>query len=547
MTLSSSSAPFAGDGAVAATMIGALLEELRETARAAGDPREVFLIETHISWVLMGPEVYKVKKPVRLPFLDFSTCSLRERACRNELRVNRRLAPRTYLDVVPIRSSEGRCSFGGEGATVDWAVRMRRLDDDGRADVLLGHDALERGHVDALARGLAEFHGGARTGQEITACGAPDRIERNVIENFEALRGADETLVPEDVVADVERWQLSFVRGRRELFEARMAHGAIRDGHGDLRLEHVFFEEGHGDFEIIDAIEFDDRYRFGDVAGDVAFLAMDLARLGRVDLAERLLATYAREANDFELYRLVDFYESYRACVRAKIALASARREGATALEVERARAESRRYLLLADTSRRRSLLEPVLVIVGGGIASGKSTLAARLGEILSAPVIDTDRTRKHMLGVSPTTPRAAGPWKGPYAPSFGRAVYEEMFRRADAVLASGRSVVLDASFRTAAIRAAARALAVTHNLRFRVVECVAPEESRRERLVVRRRTPNPSDATLEVFEAFASGWEPYVELCPTEHVKVDTDGPLEDSVAQAMRAIDGWPRGLVQ
>src|SRR6185369_320687 len=143
----------------------------------------------------------------------------------------------------------------------------------------------------------------------------------------------------------------AFLRGKHELFAKRIAQGAIRDGHGDLRLEHVFFSPD-GDFDVIDGVEFDERYRCADVAADVAFLAMDLARFGRVDLAERFVAMYAREANDFELYRVVDFYESYRACIRAKIAaLACADRE-------------ARRYVMLAQSARRRSILDPVLVVV---------------------------------------------------------------------------------------------------------------------------------------------------------------------------------------
>jgi uncharacterized protein len=535
-------------GTLGHPMVDQLLAELRERACATGDAREVHLVETHISWVLVGPEVYKIKKPLVLPFLDFSTLELREKACQNEMRINLRLAPRTYFDVVPVRqSADGTHSFDGDGEIVDWAVKMRRLDDEQRADVLLEHGELDREYVDALARALAAFHADAPNGPRVASCGAPELIEANLTANFAVLKEAGLGIVSDEALAEVERWQLSFVRGHRELFEERIARGAIRDGHGDLRLEHVFFEEGHDDFQIIDGIEFDDRYRFGDVCADVAFLAMDLARLGHVDLAERFLATYSQSANDFDLYRLVDFYESYRACVRAKIAASSASRPDTTFLEIERARAEARRYLLLAEAAHRRSVLDPVLVVVAGGIASGKSTIAGRLGDALGAPVVDTDRTRKFMIGLAPNTHAQARPWEGAYVPSFSNAVYAEMFRRARAVLASGRSVVLEASFRTAAMRAAARELASEHNVRFRILECVAPDEVRRARLVTRGRTPNPSDATVEVFDAFAAGWEPFAELCPTEYERVDTSGAIDASVAAAMRAVEVWPRGLVQ
>lgn len=532
-------------------MVDDLLAELRDRALASGDRRDVRLIETHISWVLLGPEVYKIKKPVTLPFLDFSSFESRERACRTETRINRRLAPHTYLGVTPVRRrSDGRFTFGSSGPIVDWAVRMTRLDENRRADVLLANAALGREHVDALAATLAAFHAAAPSGPKVARCGAPEAVERNLVDNFVSIRTSRESggeLIPDDAMAEIERWQLSFLRGHHDVFEQRMLDGAVRDGHGDLRLEHVFFRAGHDDFEVIDGIEFDDRYRYGDVCADVSFLAMDLARLGRVDLAERFIAMYARASNDFGLYRVVDFYESYRACVRAKIAASIAVSRDVSEAVSNAARAEARRYLLLAEAARRRSVLDPVLVAVAGGIASGKSTLAERLAEELSAPIVDADRTRKHMIGLSPTSHATAQAWSGAYDPAFSARVYAEVLHRAGAVLASGRPVIVDASFRTAAARAAARALASEHNVRFRLIECVAPAELCRARLEERTFTTSVSDATPEVYDAFTAGYEPITELCPTEHVRVDTSGPVEVAMALVKAEIETWPRGLVQ
>lgn len=518
-------------------MVDDLLSEVRQRALEGGDRRDVRLVETHISWVLLGPDVYKVKKPVRLPFLDFSSFEAREHACRTEVRINRRLAPRTYQGVVPIRRrADGRCTFGAVGSIVDWAVRMARLDDAGRADVLLENGALRRDHIDALALGIAEFHADSVSTPRVARYGAPEIIERNVLDNFTALREHMRRYVRDDAAAEIERWQLAFVRGHRDVLERRMVDGAVRDGHGDLRLEHVFFHPDGTDFEIIDGVEFDERYRCGDVAADVAFLAMDLARCGHVDLAERFLAMYARASNDYELYRVVDFYESYRACVRAKIS-AMVRKP------------EARRELLLAQSARRRATLDPVLIAIAGGIASGKSTLAERLGEELSGPVVDADRTRKHMLGVAPTAHASteANAWQGAYDPRFSELVYDEVVRRADAVLTSGRPVVIDASFRTKKARAAAELLASKHNVPFRLIECVAPSDLCKERLVARDRKTSVSDAAPSVYDAFVAGYEPITELAPTEHLRIDTSRTIEDALAQAKREIETWPRGLVQ
>lgn len=274
---------------------------------------------------------------------------------------------------------------------------------------------------------------------------------------------------------------------------------------------------------------------------------MDLARLGRVDLAERFLAMYARTANDFELYRLVDFYESYRACVRAKIAATTLARPNVPDDVAEAARGDARRYLLLAQAARRRNVLEPVVVAVAGGIASGKSSLADRLGEELSAPIVDADRTRKHMIGLAPTAHASTDAWKGAYDLGFSERVYAEVLRRADAVLASGRPVIIDASFRSAASRKAARDLAMEHGVPFRLLECTAPLELCRQRLVARDVSSSVSDATTDIFDSFYAGYEPIEELDPTEHVRIDTSRDVADAVRQAKRVIETWPRGLVR
>jgi hypothetical protein len=195
------------------------------------------------------------------------------------------------------------------------------------------------------------------------------------------------------------------------------------------------------------------------VAADVAFLSMDLAAHGHVDLAERLLARYARASDDYDLYAVIDFYESYRAYVRGKVSSLTALQT--TSALRERAIADARRHFALALASAgRRSLLEPVVVAVGGVIASGKSTIADALGERLSAPVIDADRTRKHLIGLAPTARDTSGAFEGPYALAMTDRVYAEMMLRASTVLESGRPVVLDASFRTEELRRAARDLA---------------------------------------------------------------------------------------
>jgi uncharacterized protein len=497
------------------------------------------LIETHISWVFLRQgEVFKLKKPVNFGFLDFSDVSSRERACHAEVELNSRLAPGVYLGVVPVtRDARGEHAIGGQGQVVDHAVHMSRLPVEARADLRLGRGELGVAEVDALARCLARFHARAATSAHIAEFGRVEVIRGNVEENFAQARASLQRVATEAAEREVEDRQLAFLNTHGELFARRIEGGHIRDGHGDLRLEHVYLA-GDQDPVIIDCIEFNERFRFADVCADLAFLSMDLGWHGRHDLKERLLATYVRETGDHDLYALVDFYESYRAYVRAKVtsfSLASERLSFAARAKLE---AEARRYLLLALAAERPALAAPRLLAVGGMIASGKSSLAEALGERLGAPVIGSDETRKRLCGVEATTPLRDGAWRDAYGPEVTERVYAELVRRARVVLESGRSVILDATFRSRGDREAARHLAASASASFRFVECRVPEAVARARLLTRARGPSVSDGRPEIYAEFAARYEPVTELEPAEYVRIDTSGRLEASIAQLERAV---------
>lgn len=517
---------------------------MRPSAYPAPSPSHVELRETHVSNVfLTDVDVYKVKKSVKFAFLDFSTIDARRRACEAEVLLNSRLAAGTYLGLVPVRlDREGRHHFGPEGPVVDWAVHMLRLPDALRADERLRAGTLSGEDIDAIAASLADFHARAPTGGGIAAFGAPQAIARNVRENFDEIDAAAEGFLTAVQAHEVEHGQLDFLASRARVFERRVAEGRIRDGHGDLRLEH-FYVGDDGSVTIIDCVEFSDRFRVGDVASDVAFLSMDLAAHGHVELAERLLARYARAADDYELYALIDFYEGYRAWVRGKVAALMARQ--VTGALRDKALADARRHFALALATGRRSLLTPVVVAVGGIIASGKSTVAEALGERLSAPIIDADRTRKNMVGLAPTTRDTSAAFSGTYDLALTDRVYAEVMHRASLVLESGRPVILDASFRTEEMRRAARDLAAEHGVPFVFVECRARPEVCRARLERRERETSVSDGRLAIFDAFCRRVEPVTELPDDEHVVLDTERPLASTLAALEARISTWPRGL--
>jgi aminoglycoside phosphotransferase family enzyme/predicted kinase len=466
--------------------------------RARLDPAApVELRATHASWVFIaGGDVWKVKRPVDLGFLDFSTVEARKRCCEDEVRLNRRLAPDVYVGVEPVRRGAGGLELGpGDAPVVDWAVRMRRLPDEESAAARLARGALDPDRLALLAARVADFHGAARA---VPARGDMATLRRNVEENFaETERFVGDSvgdLVDRDTFDDARAFQTCWLDDNAGLVRRRVEAGRIREGHGDLRLEHVYFpgDDARAAPLVIDCVEFDERFRAGDVGGDVAFLAMELDLAGRPDLAAGFLARYAEAADDFDLYRVLDFYLSYRAWVRGKVAALVASDEGAAAELRKRKRLEARRDFALARAYAGRALDAPFVVAVGGVIGSGKSTLAAALGRELAVPVIGSDPTRKSLAGLPPT--ERGGPEL--YTAANRARAYAELLRRAEGVVGSGRSVVLDATFSEPARRGDAGALARARGARLVFVELACDEAVLRARLARRRAGGSVSDAT---------------------------------------------------
>lgn len=499
------------------------------------------LRETHISEVFLSDDrVLKVKKPVSLGFLDFSSLDARKRYCEAEVELNRRLAEQVYLGVRAIaRDANGKHVVlppsAAEGA-VEFAVEMARLRDEDAADARLAAGTLGEQDLARIAERLAKFHAAARCDAETARFGEREMIEQNVVENFEQTRASAPQFLSPEGIAAIERWQLQFLKREHARFDTRVREGRIRDGHGDLRLEHCYLA-ADGSVQIIDCIEFNDRFRYGDVCADVAFLAMDLSWHERPDLSESFLASYARAADDYDLYSVVDFYESYRAYVRGKVSSMLADDANADDQTRERARATARKYYQLAEACSRESLDKPRLYAVGGIIASGKSAVARQLAQLIHAPVVEADRTRKTLAGLDPETPWRDAAFSGHYTAEQTHAVYREMLRRAEVILRSGRSVILDASYRERSQREAAAALAAALGYDFTFVECVAPPEVCKQRLEQRARGASVSDGRAEIFDAFVRSFEAVAELDSSQHVRVDTS---EDArhVSERLRAL---------
>jgi aminoglycoside phosphotransferase family enzyme/predicted kinase len=465
--------------------------------------------------------------------VDYTSPDKRRRCCEEEVRLNRRLAPDVYLGVVPVRLGPTGYTLRPEGTVVDHAVRMRRLSESTSADALLRRGALTTVHLTSLAARLARFYTGAALAP---AYGALDVIRANVTENFTQTAPFVSRFVPRVTFDRVRAWQHEFLDREAARFRARIDQGRIREGHGDLRLEHVYFE-GPAEREpiVIDAIEFNERFRMGDVAADVAFLAMELTARSRGDRAEVFLASFAQETDDHDLYGVIDFYASYRAWVRGKVAAFLAVDPTTPPDKAARKAGEAQALFALARAYTEPRLPAPVMA-VGGLIGSGKSTLAEALGLELACPTVGSDRVRKALAGVPP---RARAPEEA-YSAAFSERTFEELFRRAEVVVAAGRGIILDATFRSRALRLRARDLARRHARRFLFMETVCDDATLRQRLRRRAGTPSVSDATEDLLERFRRDFEPVTELAPDEHVRIDTARSAAEQVAVVRAALAG-------
>ncbi|MFC2000987.1 hypothetical protein ACFLUZ_00590 [Chloroflexota bacterium] len=295
----------------------ALIQALLEPKAYPDPPQKVELVQTQMSFLFLADDyVYKVKKPVNLGYLDYTTLDKRQFYCQQEVELNRRLCPDVYLGVVPIIQHQGGFFIASEGAAVEYAVKMRYLPFEAMMDVLLVKNQVSPQMVSSVAEKLAEFHQQATTNTSISAFGDLDTINVNTEENFTQTRKYIGNTISQDTHQRIKAYTDGFIKDNISLFNRRVVEGRIRDCHGDLHAAHICFHNG---ISIYDCIEFNDRFRYCDVASEVAFLAMDLDRYGRADLSRRFVDTYVAPGHDSELKQLLYFYKCYRAYVRGKV------------------------------------------------------------------------------------------------------------------------------------------------------------------------------------------------------------------------------------
>jgi aminoglycoside phosphotransferase family enzyme/predicted kinase len=517
--------------------------DLPQLITALGDPRayphaveKVEVRQTHISVVfLAGPFVYKVKKPVNLGFLDFSSLAKRRHFCAKEVRLNRRLSPHVYLGVVPIVAHAGGVRIEGDGPAIEWAVKMARLPDDATLERRLERGELAAGHFTALARVVAGFHAAAERSAHIASFGRFDVVAGNVRENFKQSEPEIGRTIHPQVHARLCELAEAHLERLGPLIEARAGRGMPCDTHGDLHLDHVYLFPDRTppeDLAIIDCIEFNERFRFADPVADMSFLAMDLKFHGRSDLARAFADVYFTAAKDSEGRALLPFYIAYRAAVRGKVEGMELRETEVPADEKARALTRARAHWLLALGELEELSRRPCLLLVGGLPGSGKSTLARDLSARAGFTVLNSDRIRKELAGLPA---EARGP-VSLYTDAVTESTYAECLRRAEVSLFRGERVIIDASFRQNAFRQrflhTARRLAVPTLW----LECQADPAVCRRRLAGRHG--DVSDADWAIYELSAEHWEaPSPDVTAAWQV-VDANGSSEQVAETALRGL---------
>jgi uncharacterized protein len=484
----------------------AVQDDAQRLARALTQPRayphapaRVEHLETHISHVfLTGSWAYKVKKPLELGFLDFSTLEKRRECCGEELRINRRLAPDLYTDVVPITGSVDQPCVEGSGAAIEYAVKMRQFAQAGMLEQVLARDELTPALIDGIAQQVADFHASLIPPAADTPFGTPQSVMGPARQNFDQLAPMPAAAEDAAVLDQLREWTEVQHALLEELFGQRKRDGFVRECHGDLHLGNMVLVDGR--VRIFDAIEFNAELRWIDVINETAFLGMDLEQRGRVDLAWRFLNAYLQHTGDYAGARLLRYYMVYRALVRAKVAgiraaqpeLPSAQR---TALE-----AKCRSHLAWAHrfVTRKR----PALIVHYGLSGSGKTTASQVILERLGALRVRSDVERKRLHGLAASARTGSSVGGGIYDAEATGATYVRLAAAAEDVVRGGCIALIDATFLRRAERDAFRALARRLRVPFGIAEFTAHPEELRSRLLRRQRdSRDASEAGLEVLE----------------------------------------------
>lgn len=511
-----------------------LLKFLEKPDAYPHDPEYVEHVQTHISHVFIAPPfVYKVKKPVDFGFLDYSTLKKRKYFCEQEVALNRRLCSGIYLGVVAIEEMDGSFALETEemGEAVEYAVKMKKLEERFFLHTYIENDTLAKEHLDRVSDKLAEFYLGQDPSADVLKYGEIQQIRYNTDENFQQTERFIGETIDEASYEGITYFTDRYFDRRATLFKRRIQQKRIVDGHGDLHLEHIHVQPDG--ICIYDCIEFNERFRYGDQAADLAFLAMDLDFLDRWKEERYFLDLMAQKLEDPDLHEIIDFYKCYRAYVKGKVKSLQSGEEEVEAEDRKKARKKAISYFGLA---LRYALLgsRPRVLIFMGRVGTGKSTLAEHLSETLGMDVYSSDRIRKRLAGQPLKERTPASKREELYAPEMSERTYDELYKWMRNYSEQGKSIILDATFNT---RKARRDL-VEHvkrsNSNYLFIEARATDETVKARLREREKKEGViSDARLEDYFMLDKRYKEPDEIGAPNFVDIHTNTPLNETLKQ--------------
>lgn len=513
-----------------------LLHFMMEPGSYPHAPEEVRHIQTHISHVFIAPPyVYKFKKPVDFGFLDYSTLEKRRKFCRREVQLNRRLTDGIYLGVIGIARREG--SYAMEAADrdadldafVEYAVKMQQLSDEYFLDSYIQDNRLTHQRLDRVADRLASFYTDQQQDEDLSEWGAIEKIKVNTDENFNQTKRFIGQTIEREAFEAIRHYTHAYYRVHEALFQKRREEGRIVDGHGDLHLEHIYITPDK--VMVYDCIEFNDRFRYGDLASDLAFLAMDLDFKGCWREQRYFVARMAEKLDDHDLERIINFYKCYRAYVKGKVKSLQSTEEEVPSEERAQAADLASRYFSL---SLSYALLgsDVVAVIFMGRVGTGKSTLSRKFSDMLNIKRFSSDHIRKRSMDL-PLTERTPDSKRVLlYSEQVSERTYEKLGE--EAAGSEANSVILDATYSKKANRDKLVAKLESEGRDYVFVEARCPDETIKERLQGRENQGDVvSDARLEDFDKLSKAYEPPAEVRDSHIISVSTDQSIEASVGE--------------
>ncbi|MDX1757618.1 MAG: AAA family ATPase [Marinobacter sp.] len=504
-----------------------LIQALQNPALYDHPVTDFQVLETHISWVILtGDYAYKIKKPMDFGFLNFSTLERRRHFCEEELRLNRRLAEQLYLEVLPITGSPEEPCLGGQGEAFEYAIRMRQFQQHDLFDARQERGALEPSLLTSLAQNVAEFHDTLPSVPAGKPLGTPEAVFAAMQENFDQIRPllSDPALLTQ--LDNLEDWTRTTFERHQEQIRQRHQDGFVRECHGDLHLANITVFNDQ--VTVFDGIEFNEPFRWIDVINDLAFLLMDLESRREHGLANLVLNSYLEYRGDFQALALLPLYKTYRALVRAKIALFTLGNPSLSDTEKDGLMQRYRDYADLAESYG--DIPNHYLLATTGLSASGKTCVSAALAGELGLIRLRSDIERKRLFGLGPLDTSRSPQGGNIYTPEANTRTYQRLAELAAILLEAGLPVIVDAACLRESERTLIMEVAETHCVPCALLHCEAPEALRRQ--WIRNRTGDASEATEELLDAQQSWFEPLTQDEKTHTIHIHTE---QEHVAEAL------------